>query len=60
VLTTIARVKPEAAKVAPGGITAEDLRHAYVDRGQWLNTTYGLSYVVAPAQISPTKTGSKP
>ncbi len=60
VLATVIQVKPEAAKIAPGGITAEDLRHAYVDRGQWLNTVYGLNYAVAPAKNSPPGTRLKP
>lgn len=44
---------PEILKMKPAGVTAEDLQHAYVDKGNWLDTGYGLIYYVEPVKILP-------
>jgi len=45
---TISTKQPEVMKMAPAGATAEELQHAYVDLGKWLDTGYGLAYYVLP------------
>ncbi len=37
-------------QMVPGGVTAEDLEHAFVDSGNWLDTGYGLAYRVEPVR----------